>query len=66
MGELPLAPIGRIMKKAGAKRVSPEAEKHLAIILENMAREISKEAVLCANHAGRVTVKSSDIELSSK
>jgi DNA-binding protein len=66
MGELPLAPMGRIIKNAGAKRVSPEAEKVLAKLMEEMAEEISQEAVKCAKHAGRVTIKASDIEMSCK
>ncbi len=66
MGELPLAPIGRIIKNAGGKRVSPEAEKVLAKLVEEMAEEVAAEAVQCAKHAGRVTIKASDIEMSCK
>ena len=66
MGELPLAPMGRIMKNAGAERVSPEAERVLAKLMEEMAKEISEEAIKCAKHAGRVTIKASDIEMSCK
>ncbi len=66
MGELPLAPIGRIIKSAGGRRVSPEAEKVLAKILEDMAEEIAEQAVQCAKHAGRVTIQATDIEMSCK
>ena len=61
-----MAPLGRIIKNAGGKRVSPEAERVLAKILEEMAEEIAEEAVQCAKHAGRVTIKASDIEMSCK
>ncbi|MGO9387376.1 MAG: histone family protein [Methanobacterium sp.] len=66
MTELPLAPLKRIIKNAGAQRVSPEAEEVLAKILEDLAEEISEGAVKCAKHAGRVTVQASDIEMSCK
>ncbi len=66
MTELPLAPLKRIIKNAGAQRVSPEAEQVLAKILEDMAEEISEDAVKCAKHAGRKTVYASDIEMSCK
>jgi len=34
--------------------------------LGEMAEEIAEEAVQCAKHAGRVTIKASDIEMSCK
>jgi len=56
-------PIDRIMRKAGAERVSEAAAKALAAILEEEAIEISKMAVEYAQHAGRKTVKAEDIKL---
>ena len=34
MGELPIAPIGRIIKNAGGQRISQDAEKTLEKVLE--------------------------------
>jgi len=60
---LPLAPVERIIRKAGAERVSEGAGIELAKILEDYGVEISREAMTLANHAHRTTVKEEDIRL---
>ena len=66
MSELPIAPIGRIIKNAGAKRVSEDAKEALGKVLEELAKIFLDKHLLLAKHAGRVTVKAVDIELAVK
>ena len=60
---LPLAPVERIIRNAGAGRVSEGAGMELSNVLEEIGLEIAREAIVLAKHAGRTTVKEEDIRL---
>jgi len=56
----------KIMREAGALRVSDDAKAALAEVLEAKALEISSEAKKLAEHAGRKTITEKDIHLANK
>ena len=63
---MPKAPVGRILFKAGAKRVSQPATDTFADVLTEIAEEIATKAVQIAKHSGRKTVQEGDIKLAAK
>lgn len=64
--EFPVLPFERIIKKAGARRVSFEAAEELAKVMEAKIAEISDEAAALAKHAGRKTVIADDVRLARR
>ena len=64
--ELGLSAMYRILKKAGAKRVSDESADELRRVIEEIAEGIAKSAVDMASHASRKTIKGEDVKLASK
>lgn len=63
---LPIASVERLIRKAGAQRVSKGAAKELASYLEDIGVEVAREAINVAEHAGRKTVKTEDIKMAKK
>ena len=63
---LPLAAMEKVLKQAGADRVSDKAKEALKDVIEDIAEDIAVNAVRLAVHAGRKTVKSGDIKLAAK
>ncbi len=64
--ELTLQPLRKLMKKAGAKRVSNTAADALGAVLEEKARVLLIEAKRLSEHSGRRTVMRRDIKAAKK
>jgi len=60
---IPLAAMEQLIKNAGADRVAEDAKQALKEVLEEKAMVIAQNAVKMASHAGRKTIKASDIKL---
>ena len=56
----------KLIKRAGADRVSEESALALGKVLENLGVKIAHEALDFAKHAGRKTVKAEDIEIAAR
>ena len=63
---LPNAPVERILRNAGAERVSKDAVEELRNALEEVGEEISRDSIQMADHAERNTVKKEDIEMATQ
>ncbi len=63
---IPVAPIDRLIRKAGAGRVSDKGAEKLAQILEELGEYLAKRAFEITEHAGRKTITDKDIELAYK
>jgi DNA-binding protein len=66
MTSLPLATVERIMRTAGADRISNDAVEAASEKAETLIKKLTTEAVVLSKHAGRKTVTAEDIELASK
>ena len=64
--DMPLAPFERILKKAGAKRVSKSALIEFAEVIVDYVHNLSAKAAELAEHAGRKTIIGEDIKLAKK
>ena len=63
MAIIPSAAMERILRKCGAKRVSEEAKKAFAEILEDKGTKIGEQALKIARNCGRKTVLDSDVKM---
>jgi histone H3/H4 len=65
MTELSLSAVERIIKKGGAERISADATETLAELMEEYGVFLSKEAKKMSDHAGRKTLRGSDIRMAA-
>ena len=63
---IPLAAMEKLLKKAGAPRVSEDAKVALKDVLENIGMKIGNKAMTYSKHSGRKTVKATDIKLAER
>ena len=66
MTELSQAAVERIIKKSGADRVSADATETLAKLMEEYGMFLAKEAKKMSDHAGRKTIRGSDIQMAAE
>ena len=62
MSEIPKAPITRLVKSAGAERISKEAEEKIVEAVEAYTIKLAKAVIDSAKHADRKTLQAEDVE----
>jgi len=63
---IPIAPLYRILRKAGATRVSEDAKREFVDVVVSVAEKLAERAIEFAKHAGRKTVQEEDIREARK
>jgi histone H3/H4 len=63
---LSLSAMEKLMKDAGANRVSDPAKEELRVVLEEIGVRISKDADELSRHANRRTIKAEDVRMAAK
>ena len=63
---LPVAAVDRLIRSAGAARVSESAARALGEVLEEYGADLSRQAMEFAGHANRKTVTAADVKLAVK
>jgi len=66
MTEIPLAPLERILRRAGAQRVSEDAVVTLSKILQDAAEEMSEDIIENAKKSGRDIIQPEDVKAAIK
>ena len=66
MTELARAAVERLIRNAGAPRVSAGACDALIEVLEEVASDLARQAIQLSKHAGRKTVTAEDIKLAAR
>ncbi len=66
MTEFSQSAVERIMKKAGAERASADAAETLSGLMEDYGIFLAKEAKKMSDHAGRKTLRGSDIRMAAE
>lgn len=64
--ELGLSAMYRMLKGAGAERISSESVEELRRVIEVVAAGIARDAVAMSSHAGRKTVRGDDVRMASR
>lgn len=65
-GSFANARVEKVIRDAGAHRVSADAIERMNEIVTEFGREIAKYAVEIARHSGRKTVKENDVKLAAQ
>jgi histone H3/H4 len=63
---IPVAPVDKLIRKSGARRVSDKGAERLAQILEEVGEDIARRAFELTEHAKRTTITNKDIDLAYK
>jgi histone H3/H4 len=63
MKHLPTAPIGELIKDAGANRISADIKEAIGVAMENYGTQLARKAIVVATFRGDVTIKAKHLKL---
>lgn len=64
--EIPRAPLERVMRNAGAERLTEDAVERLREAVQELADEIGEDAITIAEKDGRGTIMIEDVKHASE